>query len=761
MSNASDELQVYCSSCLRKIHFSSLRPFECPYRGADGCPMPYKFEVFENEQKAREQYASLDSWMPKILVRPEVTWAATPHPTYWCVAYNDAPVGRFSIRGISEIVHPSTLLLLESGFAAEIESAVAIIEPEGTRLEKVEPIPGMGERLSIPRSCADYCKLIRTTFHNATSGNQLCINFDQSVVERLKERKDPKRLLVKQHFDFDEARIEAYAYICWGGLVDYAVPIFVEGNLIAVVFSGQWQLAGGQGQKYLSQGIARISQKLGIPVQDLQAAALGGGEAGRVLSLRTIKKEHLPEIANVGREVSRIARAAYAAKRQERDGYFLREITHIIESGHETTYGIKPVDKTLHRLQDYFGLEEAYFFISSVDDPEVFEVVAKATAPNLTTDEKDFSVRLDDEELRAFDRIAVFELVGKDRYEHIVQKLQSLCPNLKLENVYMGTCPLAGGHNAFWLFINPFTIRGFRGQRGLTLLDTHFLSQFCVSVRDVVGKGLASSIVMRSIGHALGAGFQSIITRERAIAAVATESEVKDLTQKNLAQIHKYHYLVENLRNMFIRRGRETYVFKKHGITRPVMEVCEICLHDDELERRAVTLRKPTLRGSRTIEMDLPSMTIAIYNLVQNAIKYSFDKHYIEIKGEESKGKDGKHLYRLGISNFGVGITPEEIAGRLIFLQDYRGVLARDRNRSGTGLGLSIVERVINLHGGYIAVSSISAIEIAHLRKHGRPIPESARARLIKPGQDLEFGYLTTFTVYLPYTQDEGEYYNV
>ena len=144
-------------------------------------------------------------------------------------------------------------------------------------------------------------------------------------------------------------------------------------------------------------------------------------------------------------------------------------------------------------------------------------------------------------------------------------------------------------------------------------------------------------------------------------------------------------------------------------------------------------------------------MMLAIYNLMQNAVKYSFDNHFVSIKGEPVTTFGQGRMYQLTISNFGVGILQYEIDRRLIFREDYRGVLSPDRNRIGTGLGLAVVDEIVTRHQGHIDVISISAIEYEQRRKRGGALDKGVIERLIKPGEDLEFGFHTTFVVTLPY----------
>ena len=106
------------------------------------------------------------------------------------------------------------------------------------------------------------------------------------------------------------------------------------------------------------------------------------------------------------------------------------------------------------------------------------------------------------------------------------------------------------------------------------------------------------------------------------------------------------------------------------------------------------------------IEMSEPHIRQVIFNIIHNAVKYSFTstnrvERYITIIC-----KSMKNLYCIEITNYGVGIEMEEISERLIFQSGYRGRLARDRSRIGSGVGLKTVEKIIEDHNGFVEIKS-------------------------------------------------------
>ncbi len=97
------------------------------------------------------------------------------------------------------------------------------------------------------------------------------------------------------------------------------------------------------------------------------------------------------------------------------------------------------------------------------------------------------------------------------------------------------------------------------------------------------------------------------------------------------------------------------------------------------------------------------SFSSVIYNLIENAIKYSGNGAdiTIELKGDE------KNIY-LGIADTGIGIPEMEMSK--IFGRFYRIGTEETRKTKGTGLGLFIVNQVVLMHSGKIEVKNNSPV---------------------------------------------------
>lgn len=147
-----------------------------------------------------------------------------------------------------------------------------------------------------------------------------------------------------------------------------------------------------------------------------------------------------------------------------------------------------------------------------------------------------------------------------------------------------------------------------------------------------------------------------------------------------------------------------------------VLESGKIALNKETVDLNAlvrevvhvVTPRIETRAGSITCELAATESSIladrhhllnTLYNLIDNADKYSPDSPQIRIS--TSNGKDGIHI---AVHDNGKGVSPEK--QKLIFDKFYRAEDGDVQNERGFGLGLSYVQLILKAHQGKIGIRS-------------------------------------------------------
>ncbi len=100
-----------------------------------------------------------------------------------------------------------------------------------------------------------------------------------------------------------------------------------------------------------------------------------------------------------------------------------------------------------------------------------------------------------------------------------------------------------------------------------------------------------------------------------------------------------------------------------------------------------------------TVLGDRRQLVAAVYNLLDNAVKYSPARSVVEVRGRP----DGDRV-ELSVRDSGIGIPEEDLEH--IFERFYRVDSARAKYLGGTGLGLTVVRHVVGNHRGEVRVES-------------------------------------------------------
>ncbi len=100
------------------------------------------------------------------------------------------------------------------------------------------------------------------------------------------------------------------------------------------------------------------------------------------------------------------------------------------------------------------------------------------------------------------------------------------------------------------------------------------------------------------------------------------------------------------------------------------------------------------------IRADEARLQEVLYNLLDNAVKYSRENGEVRLRAEQGRGE-----IALSVSDDGVGIDKNDLPR--IFERFYRADKARSpEGIRGTGLGLAIVKHIAQLHGGRVKAES-------------------------------------------------------
>ena len=135
--------------------------------------------------------------------------------------------------------------------------------------------------------------------------------------------------------------------------------------------------------------------------------------------------------------------------------------------------------------------------------------------------------------------------------------------------------------------------------------------------------------------------------------------------------------------------------FDINDLIRESIERLEPRLKQKDIQINAMFAEKETF-----VCADRDKIARVIYNLVDNAIKFSGEGEQIEI---ETALKENKKLL-VSVKDYGKGISEEDV--KYVFDRFYKVDSSRGKDKTGSGLGRSIVREFLLAHGENIAVKS-------------------------------------------------------
>lgn len=189
-----------------------------------------------------------------------------------------------------------------------------------------------------------------------------------------------------------------------------------------------------------------------------------------------------------------------------------------------------------------------------------------------------------------------------------------------------------------------------------------------------------------------------------AIEALSNFNALNDPARtKEYLQISKYELdrlslLVDKVLKMSLFEKKEPElkleVFDIKALVSEVLNSMKI-----QFEKRSAEVDFDTRGQDFSIEADRIHLTSVIFNLIDNALKYSQDSPKLQV----AISQEAESL-QISVADKGIGIAPEFLDK--IFEKFFRISSGDQHNTKGYGLGLSYVASVVKKHHGNIAVNS-------------------------------------------------------
>jgi signal transduction histidine kinase len=248
---------------------------------------------------------------------------------------------------------------------------------------------------------------------------------------------------------------------------------------------------------------------------------------------------------------------------------------------------------------------------------------------------------------------------------------------------------------------------------GQSWVHRSFLTLGILSLMIIGGLLLTKHIVSKEMAIArLKSDFVSNVSHElrTPLALIRLYAETLELGRITTAEKKDQYYriirkeserltaLINNILDFSrIEAGHKEYEFRETDIGELVHNTLETYRY--QIEQQGFTLEESIDPNVPTLRVDREAIARALVNLVNNALKYSNDDKFLQVKLYRENG-----AVKLEVADHGIGIARRDQVK--IFEKFYRAGDPLVHNTKGSGLGLSLVLHITKAHGGNIEVES-------------------------------------------------------
>ena len=219
-----------------------------------------------------------------------------------------------------------------------------------------------------------------------------------------------------------------------------------------------------------------------------------------------------------------------------------------------------------------------------------------------------------------------------------------------------------------------------------------------------MGREFAVSRLQSDFVSAVSHEFRTPLTSIRQLAEMLARGRMESEPHKQrayelmLTESDRLRRLVESLLD-FGRMQACAYTFRRDRLD-AVQWTREVAAEFQETVRnRGYLIEVTAPRENACLHGDREALAGALWNLLDNAVKYSPDARHVQVGVSCANGN-----VEVSVRDHGAGIAREDL-GR-VFTKFYRGSNAKTQGTRGTGIGLAMVKEIVEAHGGTVRVRS-------------------------------------------------------
>ena len=245
--------------------------------------------------------------------------------------------------------------------------------------------------------------------------------------------------------------------------------------------------------------------------------------------------------------------------------------------------------------------------------------------------------------------------------------------------------------------------RRVRWMTGLALLGVLVVGASYVGARSVA-RELAVARLQSDFVAAVSHEFRTPLTSLRQLTEILLDKRITNESRRETyylalaRQTDRLQRLVESLLD-FGRMEAGTSPYRLMELDARELCASVVSQFRREYGERAERVQLATGDVSARVSVDRDAVTTALWNLLDNAVKYSPGDAPVTMALSQQA-----RAVSIAVRDEGIGIPSGE--QREIFRKFVRGTQAKAENIKGTGIGLAMVHYIAEAHGGTIAVDS-------------------------------------------------------
>lgn len=606
---------------------------------------------------------------------------------------------------ISELIEPETLAVIEAGCCERLHQAMSILDRganEGFETRRADIINKRQHYTS-------FCRAMRDP-EQVVGGYIACRRCDLANAEAFVER----------HAQTGEEYAEFH---CHMGLRVGAHAITVQDHVIAVIMAGQF--APDEGVDGILESVAEIAdgKRPGLSLRDDATRAALEADARKLARAPGNFREQL---AREARHVERIVNAEHSMQCRDHEHSFLEQL-HTRQNFMDIDNLAKVTDsvnKLLHEVRTFCRAEYLVFFAGVKENDTVLvplgqdglKVGAPSDLPHFNWRkaglplENGVQVERSKTEIQ---RILQRGIRGQSLVS--IERAAYLVPTV-LGGMYRGVLvfgPLAPpvdvdrekvfltevGRTVGWYTLTEIQILNLKEQQqrweSTARLLTHQIRTALTPINTYIGT--ARVLVEKP---------NSERNQKMLVDSIRVAGDLSRQLGRSAA---------ETVRSHVVLLESDDLKFERFPLS-VLVSNCAQGFEELARTRNRVLVIEESVENLPQAEVDIARLTIALGNIIENALKYSFPGTKISVRAGTPQRRLDLHNAVIEIQDYGDEVPEDK--RQAIFDQGVRILPVEKRIRiPGTGLGLWEARAVIEAHGGGIAVSSEPTN--AHFR-HGR-----------------------------------------